>query len=142
MGDPINPDHYTAGGIETIDFIEAKGLGYHLGNVVKYLVRWKDKNGIEDLKKARWYLDRFIENESGNNRRNVREKAKAIMLKHAKTFQSLADTPLRRTVNAGGFEPWPGQAELYKRQPACADCKECVDKATHGMACSKHPYAL
>lgn len=63
--DVVNhPPHYKAGGIETIDFIEAKGLGYHLGNVVKYVSRagLKGTNtGLEDLKKARWYLDRAIE---------------------------------------------------------------------------------
>ena len=61
MTDIVNhPPHYKAGGIETIDFIEAKELGYHLGNVVKYVLRHKEKGGIEDLKKARWYLDREI----------------------------------------------------------------------------------
>jgi len=63
--DPVNhPPHYKHGGVETIDFIEAKGLGYHLGNVVKYISRagLKGTNtGLEDLKKARWYLDRAIE---------------------------------------------------------------------------------
>jgi hypothetical protein len=59
-----HPPHYKVGGIETIDFIEAKGLGYHLGNAVKYISRagLKGTNtGLEDLKKARWYLDRAIE---------------------------------------------------------------------------------
>lgn len=63
--DPVNhPAHYKIGGVETIDFIEAKGLGYHLGNVVKYITRAGHKgtsSGMEDLKKARWYLDRAIE---------------------------------------------------------------------------------
>jgi len=61
--DAINhPAHYTAGGIETIDFIEAKGLGYHLGNVVKYITRADHKGDrLENLKKAQWYLNREIE---------------------------------------------------------------------------------
>jgi hypothetical protein len=62
-GDIINhPPHYKSGGIETIDFIEAKQLGYHLGNVVKYISRAGIKSHcpLEDLKKARWYLDRYI----------------------------------------------------------------------------------
>lgn len=61
--DMVNhPPHYKSGGIETIDFIEAKGLGYHLGNVVKYISRAELKgSAVEDLKKARWYLDRAIE---------------------------------------------------------------------------------
>ncbi len=69
LGDAPTPDlvnhppHYTVGGIETIDFIEAKGLGYHLGNVVKYIARSAHKGAtLEDLKKARWYLDRAIAN--------------------------------------------------------------------------------
>ena len=63
--DPVNnPDHYTDGGIETIDYIEAKGLGYHLGNAVKYISRAGKKGtnqGLEDLRKAQWYLARAIE---------------------------------------------------------------------------------
>jgi hypothetical protein len=63
MTDAVNhPPHYKTGGIETIDYIEAKQLGYHLGNVVKYVSRADHKGKqIEDLKKARWYLDRKIE---------------------------------------------------------------------------------
>lgn len=63
MIDVVNhPAHYKTGGIETIDYIEAKQLGYHLGNVVKYVSRADHKGKqIEDLKKARWYLDREIE---------------------------------------------------------------------------------
>ena len=60
--DNVNsPKHYTSGGIETIAFIRAK-LGeegttaYCLGNVLKYVTRWKDKGGLEDLRKAQWYL--------------------------------------------------------------------------------------
>jgi hypothetical protein len=56
-----NPAHYTTGGIETIDFIEAKKLGYNLGNVVKYITRADHKgNKLEDLRKAQWYLTREI----------------------------------------------------------------------------------
>jgi len=60
--DNVNhPAHYKAGGIETIDFIEAKGLDYHLGNVVKYVSRSNLKgNKLEDLQKAQWYLNRAI----------------------------------------------------------------------------------
>lgn len=62
--DMVNsPPHYTAGGIETIDFIEAKELNYHLGNVVKYITRSGHKgNKLEDLEKAQWYLNRAIDN--------------------------------------------------------------------------------
>jgi hypothetical protein len=65
--DMINsPPHYTAGGIETIDFIEAKKLGYNLGNVVKYITRSDLKgNRLENLEKALWYLNREIKNVKG-----------------------------------------------------------------------------
>lgn len=60
--DLINhPPHYTQGGVETIDFIEAKKLGYNLGNVIKYITRADHKGSrIEDLRKAKWYLEREI----------------------------------------------------------------------------------
>lgn len=63
-----HPPHYKAGGIETIDFIEAKDLNYRLGNVIKYVARAgkKHTDPVEDLKKARFYLDREI---------NIRERA-------------------------------------------------------------------
>jgi hypothetical protein len=60
--DKVNsPSHYKVGGIETIDFIEAKQLGYHLGNVIKYISRadYKDDK-LENLKKAQWYLNRAV----------------------------------------------------------------------------------
>ncbi len=59
--DPVTrPAHYNQGKIEPIDVIEDWQLGYHDGNAVKYLSRWRHKGGVEDLKKARWYLDRLI----------------------------------------------------------------------------------
>lgn len=60
--DNVNhPSHYKVGGMETIDFIEAKKLNYNLGNVVKYIARAEHKGSYaEDLQKARWYLDREI----------------------------------------------------------------------------------
>lgn len=64
--DPVNqPAHYTDGNIEVIDFIEDKKLNYHRGNCVKYVARAGKKDPakeLEDLKKARWYLDREISN--------------------------------------------------------------------------------
>jgi len=59
-----HPAHYNKGRIEVIEFIEDQKLGYHLGNAVKYISRAGHKDPskeIEDLKKARWYLDRHIE---------------------------------------------------------------------------------
>ncbi len=61
--DAINPAHYKRGGMEAIDVIEAFELGYHLGNLIKYVLRAGHKDNILiDLQKARWYLDREIAN--------------------------------------------------------------------------------
>jgi hypothetical protein len=60
--DPVNhPSHYKTGGIETIDFIEAKELNYNMGNAVKYISRAEYKgNKQQDLEKAIWYLNREL----------------------------------------------------------------------------------
>ena len=56
-----HPQHYNAGAIEVIDFIEAWSLDFNEGNVVKYVTRHKLKGKpLEDLKKARFYIDRLI----------------------------------------------------------------------------------
>ena len=67
--DAINPTHYTSGGIETIDYIQAKlgndgVMAFCLGNVIKYVSRAGKKDistELEDLKKAQWYLNKAVE---------------------------------------------------------------------------------
>lgn len=65
--DNINPSHYKTGKYECIDVLQdllkdAKGIeAFYLGNAIKYLWRYKNKNGLEDLQKSKWYLDRLIE---------------------------------------------------------------------------------
>lgn len=58
----INPDHYGSSGIDVIDFCQANNLDFMQGNVIKYVFRYKNKNGLEDLEKAKEYIDRMIEN--------------------------------------------------------------------------------
>jgi hypothetical protein len=64
MNDSVNnPSHYTDGNIEVIEYIEDKKLGFCLGNAIKYISRAGKKDldkEIEDLKKAKWYIDRRI----------------------------------------------------------------------------------
>jgi len=60
MSDNINPSHYQQGDIEVIDFILDQNMSYTEGNVIKYVCRYKFKNGLEDLKKAKWYLESLI----------------------------------------------------------------------------------
>ena len=63
-----HPSHYTDGKIEVIDFIEDKNLNFHRGNAVKYIARAGKKNPkkeIEDLEKAKWYIEREIKRLGG-----------------------------------------------------------------------------
>lgn len=66
MKDNINPEHYKVGGIEVIDIMKAKlsptqFAGFCKGNVIKYVLRADHKGKIEDLKKARFYLEKLID---------------------------------------------------------------------------------
>ena len=69
--DMVNsPPHYNKAGVECIDAIQAateEGFEYYLqGNILKYLWRYRYKNGVEDLKKAKWYLEKLIEIKGDN----------------------------------------------------------------------------
>lgn len=65
--DQVGGNHYRIKTIQPWDYIAANNLCYFTGNVVKYVSRFRDKNGVEDLKKARHYLDKLIELEEQNN---------------------------------------------------------------------------
>ena len=65
--DMVNhPQHYTQGGIECIDALKAATVGKRgieavcVANVIKYLWRYEEKNGIEDIRKAKWYIERLL----------------------------------------------------------------------------------
>ena len=64
MDDISKPVHYNQGGIEPIDYIVKNKLSYCEGNVVKYITRWRHKNGIQDLKKAKQYIDFIIDKDA------------------------------------------------------------------------------
>lgn len=66
-----NPKHYIANSIEPIDFIIANKLNFCEGNVIKYICRWRLKNGVEDLKKAKQYIDFLIEKEVVRNKKDI-----------------------------------------------------------------------
>jgi len=56
-------DHYKTQAVQVWDYVTANGIPYLEGNVIKYVSRWRAKGGLEDLRKARHYLDKIIENE-------------------------------------------------------------------------------
>ena len=136
MDNVNSPAHYQRGGIETITYLEST-LGkqgffdYCIGNVLKYVSRWRDKNGIEDLKKARWYLDRVIdtiEKEEDNRDRN-----KAVSLGERMTkIQELVDgveVDLDALLSDEDERDWEKEMEEKLKQFDAA-----AKKATHANA--------
>ncbi len=66
--DVTKPEHYHAGKLECIEIFEALGIAAPAcqANVIKYVFRYKEKGGVKDLEKARWYLDRLLTYEREN----------------------------------------------------------------------------
>lgn len=61
MSNNISPSYYQKGSIEVTDYITSNEMSFIEGNIIKYVTRYKEKSGIQDLRKARWYLDKLIE---------------------------------------------------------------------------------
>ena len=61
--DNIKPDHYRNGKVDVIDFCQANNLDFMQGNVIKYITRYRKKNGLEDVRKAVEYINRILANE-------------------------------------------------------------------------------
>ena len=64
LGKQVSGDHYKGKAIQPIIYIHANNLGFCEGNVVKYVTRWREKNGIADLEKAKHYIELLIEMEN------------------------------------------------------------------------------
>ena len=64
LSDEISPKHYSQFKIEPFDFIHENGLGFAEGNVIKYVCRWREKNGVQDLEKAKQYIEMLIKGEN------------------------------------------------------------------------------
>ena len=110
MADAVNPAHYQKGGVECIEAIEASMTteafkGFLKGNCIKYLYRYEDKNGLEDLQKAQWYLERLIAiNEY------EKEKRQAIYDQSKEVAEYMAPTDPDAYMISGcpdGFCPMP-----------------------------------
>ena len=106
----INPAHYQKGGVECIDAIEASMSkeafkGFLKGNCIKYIYRYENKNGVEDLKKAEWYLFRLIA---------LRENEETMAKEIAKITEEVLsanydpDDYLKPSGCPDGFCPLPG----------------------------------
>jgi hypothetical protein len=118
-GDPVNhPSHYTAGKVECIDALEAATTGLTgieavcTAAAIKYLWRWKLKNGVEDLEKARWYLDRLI-------------KLVATQASNAEMAKTVMPGRTRHPWFGEHFVPrYSSESETT----TCVKCGRCVDK--------------
>ena len=60
----VGGNHYKSKAIQPVEFIHANGIGFFEGNVIKYVSRWNDKGGLQDLNKAKHYLEMLIEFET------------------------------------------------------------------------------
>lgn len=75
--DPVNPQHYKNGDVECIEAIKSATVGkdgfagYLVGNLIKYVWRYESKNGVEDLKKGLWYLNKLIEHENDKGNTSI-----------------------------------------------------------------------
>lgn len=65
-----HPSHYNVGKTEVWDYIQQHDLNFFEGNVIKYMTRWKHKNGIADLYKAKQYLDKYIKIQEDANKKS------------------------------------------------------------------------
>ena len=66
LKEQVGGDHYSKLAIQPVEYINANGLSYLQGNVIKYITRYKDKNGLQDLQKAKHYVQMLIELEDKN----------------------------------------------------------------------------
>lgn len=74
----VGGSHYKSLKIQPVEYIHANGIGYFEGNVIKYVTRWRDKNGIPDLEKAKHYIDLLIEQEKMNASKNCSGQSESI----------------------------------------------------------------
>ena len=67
LREQVGGDHYSKLAIQPVEYINKNNLTYLQGNVIKYITRYKDKNGLQDLQKAKHYVEMLIELEEGKN---------------------------------------------------------------------------
>jgi hypothetical protein len=112
-----HPSHYNAGRIEVIDFLEDQNLGFHLGNVVKYICRSAHKGReLEDLLKAEWYLNRFIESRKPGSpvSDSIPAPTAAITFGHIQFENADLSAVIAESQKVGPIEPMTVSRLLYQ----------------------------
>ncbi len=112
-----NPDHYTAFAIQPLEYILANNIPFPEGNVVKYVSRWRGKNGVEDLKKARSVLDKLIAFEETGSIHGKRSPGAAEETSLAEAGLSTKAASSIRCKTCRGT----GAADVFAMEP-CGDC--------------------
>lgn len=134
--DPVNhPNHYqTKSGLEVIDAIRAftedcQGIeGYYTGNTIKYICRWKKKNGLEDLKKARMYLNWLIDHEEKKHPHHSGPNP----------FSEMAKEDVKRELNRIYGVPHE-EATRIKMESIMADLKDLLEFLSESEKEKKEP---
>lgn len=122
-----HPSHYNQGGIECIEAIKAATVGktgieaFCVGNAIKYLFRYEEKNGLEDVKKAQWYINRLIEELEVNNPQ-----------KETATIDTKTLKPSQIEVIDEKYPPF----DDARGEAHCTDCKY-SDYPVNQLPCSK-----
>lgn len=122
-----HPSHYNQGGVECIEAIKAATIGktgveaFCVGNTIKYLFRYEAKNGLEDVKKAQWYINRLIQELEA---KDSQEETATIDTKTTK--------PSRIELIDEKYPPFDGISDEVK----CTECKY-LKCSTNQLPCSK-----
>ena len=91
----VGGQHYKVKTNQPWDYIAANGLGYFEGNIVKYVTRWRDKGGVDDLRKARHYLDKLIELEDNAQKAEPSRQGRALADREAGAIRAERPHPQR-----------------------------------------------
>ena len=131
MKDMVNhPDHYISeSGIETIDVIKAfvadiddPFAAYCTGNIIKYICRWPNKNGLQDLEKAQWYLNALIEHQKRSETEEASQEIRSMSDEIEKLEQE----------SCSNEDVWVDYSEEYKLSQLLAEnTKKMADAWTH-----------
>lgn len=108
----VGGDHYKGRAIQPVEYIHANKLDFFQGNVVKYITRWRDKNGIADLEKCMHYLELYIELESKKTAVKPASQAELVGGVHElKPWEvALMQNGFRRVETLGGPVCWVAPA--------------------------------
>lgn len=117
----VDGDHYKTKTIQPVEYVHANNLGYCEGNVVKYITRWKNKNGILDLQKARHYIDLLIQLET-KKQETERNEAQSAPVAEEKSYKERNGSDLFRRYRESIASELTKQQESSDYVVYCTSC--------------------